>query len=44
VNWISPKDRDKWAALVNTGSIKGRKFIDQLSEYKIIKKDSVPWR
>jgi len=26
-----------------SGSIKGRELLDQLSDYKLFKKDSAPW-
>jgi hypothetical protein len=27
----------------SSGSIKGGEFLDQLSDYQLFKKDSVPW-
>jgi hypothetical protein len=27
-----------------SGSIKSREFLDYLSDYQLLKKDSVPWR
>jgi hypothetical protein len=33
VDWMHvAQDRDKWTALMNTGSIKDREFLDQLSD------------
>jgi hypothetical protein len=36
------QDRDQWRTIVNRGSIKGAEFLGQMSDYKILKKDSVP--
>jgi hypothetical protein len=41
VDWIQlPQDRVQWLALVNT--VKGVAFIDQLSDYQLLKKGSAP--
>jgi hypothetical protein len=37
------QDRDHWWANELLGSIKGREFLDHLSKYYYIKKDSVSW-
>jgi hypothetical protein len=49
VNWIFlAQNRDKWRALTDTvnelsGSIRGGKFPDEMSDYQILKKDSASW-
>jgi hypothetical protein len=37
------QDRNQCQALVNTGSITGREFLDWMSDYYLVKNDSVPW-
>jgi hypothetical protein len=48
VDWIQmTQDKVQWQAFVNTGnkssgSMKGREFLHQLSNYQFFKKDSAP--
>jgi hypothetical protein len=48
-DWIQQaQDRVQWQDFANMvmdlqGSIKGREFLDQLREHKLLKKDSAPW-
>jgi len=37
------KDRFQWWALMNTDFVKGGEFLEQLSEYQLLIKDSDPW-
>jgi hypothetical protein len=48
VDWSHlAQERDQWQALVNTnepsGSIQGRELLEKQSDYKLLKKDCVPW-
>jgi hypothetical protein len=49
VDWINlVQGRDRWQAVVNTvieplDSTKCGEFLDLLSDYQLLKKDSNPW-
>jgi hypothetical protein len=49
VDWMHlANDKDQWRALVNTvmnfsGYIKCSKFLDYLTDYQLLKKDSASW-
>jgi hypothetical protein len=48
IDWTHlSQDQDQWQALVNSnepsGSIKGRKSPEYLSNCQLLKKDSAPW-
>jgi hypothetical protein len=41
VDWMHlAQDSDQWRAVVNMCPIKGGEFLDQLSDYQLLKKDS----
>jgi hypothetical protein len=49
IDWIHlAQDKDQWRALVNTvmklpSSIKCSEVLEQLSDWRLLEKDSTPW-